>query len=135
MTRFRTVMRHLMRAAVTTCCAAALAVTQAAPAHAASRTVRFDFQHLWLTPEFDTGSRGTVTFTVNKCNSPKNLTVLLRRTDGFNYISGREVIKCRAGQKINFTQEPSGTYEFELGKLDDGDYFKGSATYMFPSPR
>lgn len=26
------------------------------------------------------------------------------------------------------------TYEFELGKLDDGTHFKGTATYSFTTP-
>ncbi|MGW2089277.1 hypothetical protein [Streptomyces sp. NPDC001880] len=125
--------RHLKRVVLATCCVAALAVTQAAQAHAASRTVSFNYQHLWLTPEFKTGG-GPIHFTVKDCNrTGQSMTVLLRRTDGFNYDVGSETIKCRAGQKAVFDvgKNPAGTYEFELGKLDDGRYLKGTGTYSF----
>ncbi|MCX5199265.1 hypothetical protein OOK31_36200 [Streptomyces sp. NBC_00249] len=135
MLRSRSATPRLARLALTACCAAALALTQAAPAHAASRTVRFDYTHLWKTPEFDI-SRGEIHFTVKECDRPKkDMTVLLRRTDGFNYDVGSETVKCRAGERVVFGNEPPGTYEFELGKLDDGTYFRGTATYSFPAPR
>ncbi|WP_326581732.1 hypothetical protein OIE69_43990 (plasmid) [Actinacidiphila glaucinigra] len=137
MCRTPTVVRHLARAAVTACCVAALALTQAAQAHADSRTVNFDYQHLWITPEFKIGG-GAIQFKVKKCNRPNgDMTVLLRRTDGFNYVVSSEKIRCRAGDKVVFNvgSNPAGTYEFELGKLDDYKFFKGSATYSFTSPR
>jgi hypothetical protein len=128
-----TAARHLKRVTFATCCAAALAVTQAAQAHAASRTVSFNYQHLWLTPEFKTGG-GPIHFTVKSCNrTSQSMTVLLRRTDGFNYDIGSRAIKCRAGQRAVFDvgSNPAGTYELELGKLDDGEYLKGTGTYSF----
>ncbi|GJF24987.1 MULTISPECIES: hypothetical protein [Streptomyces] len=136
MARSRTAMRRLSRVAVTMCCATALAVTQAAQAHAASRTVNFNYSHLWLTPEFKTGG-GAVHFTVKKCNYPKrDMTVLLRATDGVNVDVGSETIKCRAGaQAVIGDGLKSGTFELELGKLDDNKYFKGTATYSFTTPR
>ncbi|MEV5148191.1 hypothetical protein AB0L14_28315 [Streptomyces sp. NPDC052727] len=125
------------RLALTVCCAAVLAATQATPAYAASRTVHFDYTHLWLTPEFETAG-GPIHFTVKACDRPtKDMTVLLRRTDGFNYDVGTETIKCRANQRATFDvgRNPAGTYEFELGKLDDGTRFKGTATYSFTGPK
>ncbi|MET9587124.1 hypothetical protein ABZY10_29350 [Streptomyces sp. NPDC006539] len=136
MPRSLAVTRHLTRTAVTACCATALALTQAAQAHAASRTVNFSYQHLWTTPEFTTGIRGAIHFTVKRCDHTSgDMTVLLRRTDGFNYDVGSETIKCRAGQTANFDDDPAGTYEFELGKLDNGKFFKGTATYSFNAAR
>ncbi len=129
-------MRRLSHVTVTTCCAAVLIVTQAASAHAASRTVNFEYQHIWLTPEFETGIRGRIHFTVKKCDHPNgDMTVLLRRTDGYNYVAGTEKIKCRSGQSAKFDDHPAGTYEFELGKLDDYKFFKGTATYSFNAAR
>ncbi|WP_369175777.1 hypothetical protein [Streptomyces mutabilis] len=136
MTRSRAVTRHLKNVALTVCCTAALAVTQAAPAHAASRTVSFNYKHLWLTPEFKTGG-GPIHFTVKSCDrTSQNMTVRLRRTDYLNYDVSSETIKCRAGQKVVFDvgKNPAGTYEFELGKLDDSKYVKGTATYSFSAP-
>ncbi|KUN50763.1 hypothetical protein AQJ43_31565 [Streptomyces avermitilis] len=128
--------RHLTRATVTSCCAAALALTQTVQAHAASRTVNFNYQHIWKTPEFETGIRGRIHFTVKKCDHPNgDMTVLLRRTDGFNYVVGSRNIKCRAGHTANWDDDPAGTYEFELGKLDDYKFFKGTATYSFNAAR
>ncbi|WP_108934657.1 hypothetical protein [Streptomyces ardesiacus] len=133
MTSSRATAQRVKRIAIATGCAAALAVTQAAQAHAASRTVSFNYQHLWLTPEFKTGG-GPIHFTVKTCNrTSQSMTVLLRRTDGFNYDIGSSTIKCRAGQRAVFDvgSNPAGTYEFELGKLDDGKYLKGTGTYSF----
>ncbi|MET8769465.1 hypothetical protein [Streptomyces sp. NPDC004658] len=137
MPRSRTVMRYLTRVTTIACCTTALAITQVVQAHADSRTVSFDYTHLWTTPEFDTGG-GPVHFTVKKCNRPnKDMTVRLRRTDGLNYDVDSQTIKCQAGSKviIDVGKNPAGTYEFELGKLDDGTHFKGTATYSFTSPR
>ncbi|WP_326812939.1 hypothetical protein OIE62_00495 [Streptomyces scopuliridis] len=136
MPRSRTAMRRLTRIAVTTSCAAALAVTQAAQAHAASRTVNFNYSHLWQTPEFKTGG-GAVHFTVKKCNDPhRDMTVLLRATDGINIDVGTRTIKCRAGAKAVIGDGlKGGTFELELGKLDDNTYFKGTATYSFTAPK
>ncbi len=129
-------LRHLSRIAAILCCSTTLAVTQVASASAASRTVNFEYQHIWLTPEFKTGIRGRIHFTVKKCDHPNgDMTVLLRRTDGYNYVSGTEKIKCRDGQTAKFEDHPAGTYEFELGKLDDYKFFKGTATYSFNAAR
>lgn len=136
MNHARTVKRRLSRASVALCCACALGVMQAAQAHAASRTVNFNYSHLWPTPEFKTGG-GAVHFTVKNCNYPKrDMTVLLRATDGINTDIGTETIKCRAGGKavIGRGLKP-GTFELELGKLDDGDYFKGTGTISFTAPK
>jgi hypothetical protein len=130
------VTRHLGRATATVCCGTALALTQTAQAHAASRTVDFSYQHIWKTPDFETGIRGRIHFTVKRCDHPNgDMTVLLRRTDGFDYVVGSRTIKCRAGQTANFDDDPAGTYEFELGKLDDYTFFKGTATYSFNAAR
>ncbi|MEK0097846.1 hypothetical protein WDA79_04880 [Streptomyces sp. A475] len=132
MPRSRPVRRHLTRITATALCAVALAVTQTTQAHAAGRTVRFSFQHLWLTPEFTTGARGAIHFTVKKCDHPsQKMTVLLRRTDGFNYDIGSRTLTCRAGRRAVFADQPKGTFEFELGKLDDGKYFKGTGTSSY----
>lgn len=135
MSRSRAATRRLTHIAVTMSCAVALAITQAAQAHAASRTVNFNYSHLWLTPEFKTGG-GAVHFTVKKCNYPnRDMTVLLRATDGINVDVGSRAIKCRAGTKAVIGDGlKGGTYELELGKLDDNKYFKGTATYSFNAP-
>ncbi|MET7814283.1 hypothetical protein ABZT26_25970 [Streptomyces sp. NPDC005395] len=133
----RTAARRLKRVVLAAGCTAALVVTQAAQAHAASRSVSFNYKHLWLAPEFKTGG-GPIHFTVKSCDrTSQNMTVRLRRTDGFNYDVGSETIQCRAGQKVVFDvgKNPAGTYEFELGKLDDGTYLKGTATYSFNAPK
>ncbi|MFI9781791.1 hypothetical protein ACIHCV_45720 [Streptomyces sp. NPDC051956] len=132
MPRSRTVRRRLTPVAGTALCGAALSVTQAAPAHATTQTVSFTYQHLWLTPEISTRVRGAISFIVQKCDHPnQKMTVLLRRTDGFNYDIGSRTIYCRAGQRAAFADQPKGTFEFELGKLDDGKVFKGTGTSSF----
>ncbi|MFE1365639.1 hypothetical protein ACFW84_15545 [Streptomyces anulatus] len=128
--------RYLPRASVALCCACVLGVLQAAPAHAASRTVNFNYSHLWLSPEFKTGG-GAVHFTIKNCNYPeRDMTVLLRATHGINTDIGTETIKCRKGAKtaIGKGLKP-GTFELELGKLDDGKYFKGAGTISFTAPK
>ena len=124
--------RRLARAAVTACCAAGLAITQAVPAHAKTVQVRFDYAHLWQTPEFKTTAKGGITFKVETCNrTGQKMTVLLRRTSGINHDIGTRTIKCSAKQTASFRNVAAGTYEFELGKLDDGRHFQGLASYTF----
>ncbi|MFJ2188744.1 hypothetical protein ACIOJE_12420 [Kitasatospora sp. NPDC087861] len=135
MIRSRTGMRNVGRIAVAACCTAVLAVSQASLAYAASRTVSFEFQHLWITPEFETGD-GDIRFTVKSCNRPKSeMTVTLRSADGINTDIGHRTIECREGNGVVFDGLRGGTFEFELGKLDDGKTFKGTATYSFPAPK
>ncbi|MFJ8856122.1 hypothetical protein [Streptomyces sp. NPDC102437] len=128
--------RRLPRASVALSCACALVVMQAAQAEAASRTVNFNYSHLWLTPEFKTGG-GAVHFTVKNCNYPKrDMTVLLRATGGINTDIGTETIKCRAGARATIGKGlKPGTFELELGKLDDGKRFKGTGTISFAAPK
>lgn len=124
--------RRLARAAVTACCAAGLAITQAVPAHAKTVKVRFDYAHVWKTPEFKTTATGRITFKVETCNrAGQKMTVLLRRTSGFNHDIATRTIKCSAGQTATFQNVARATYEFELGKLDDGKHFQGLASYTF----
>ncbi|MGW7579233.1 hypothetical protein [Streptomyces sp. NPDC054765] len=132
MTSSRTVLRHLARIAATACCAAALAVTQTVQAYAASRTVSFNFEHLWQTPEFKTAG-GAIAFRVIKCNRPNSdMTVVLWDTDGWNQELERAVIKCRPGARATLGDGTKpGNFMFELGKLDDGKALKGTATYSY----
>ncbi|MFD8414613.1 hypothetical protein ACFV2Q_23120 [Streptomyces sp. NPDC059650] len=128
----RAVSRHLARIVAPACCAAVLALTQTVNAYAASRTVNFNFEHLWQTPEFKTGG-DTISFRVARCNRPnKDMTVVLWNTDGWNQELDRAVIKCRpnASAKLGAGTKP-GHFMFELGKLDDGKAFKGTATYSY----
>ncbi|MFB7122193.1 hypothetical protein [Kitasatospora sp. NPDC056273] len=135
MNRSRFGMRHLARIAAAAGCAAVLAVTQASQAYAASRTVSFEYEHLWITPEFEAGD-GNIHFTVKSCDHPKSdMTVTLRRTDGINTDLGHETILCHEGYRATFDGLRGGTFEFELGKLDNGKAFKGTATYSFTAPK
>ncbi|MFJ4671533.1 hypothetical protein [Kitasatospora purpeofusca] len=135
MIRTRSGMRHLARIALAASCTAVLVVTPASHACAASRTVGFEYQHLWITPEFKT-SDGTIKLTVKSCNHPKSdMTVTLRSTDGINTDIGHERIKCAEGNTVSFDGLRGGTFEFELGKLDDGTTHKGTATYTYSTPK
>ncbi|MFJ6380822.1 hypothetical protein ACIQI7_12610 [Kitasatospora sp. NPDC092039] len=131
----RFVNRRLAQIALAATCTAVLAATQTSQAFAASRTVSFEYTHLWVTPEFETGD-GTIALTVKSCNRPKSdMTIALRSTDGINTDIGHERIRCAEGSRVSFDGLKGGTFEFELGKLDDGTTFKGTATYSYPAPK
>ncbi|MGX4733180.1 hypothetical protein [Kitasatospora griseola] len=135
MARSRNRARYLARIALAAACVASAAVAQTTHAYAASRTVRFEYEHLWITPEFETGD-GDIHFTVKSCDhSTSKMTVTLRSTDGINTDIGHETIYCREGDRATFDGLRGGTFEFELGKLDDGRAFKGTATYSFSAPQ
>lgn len=73
---------------------------------------------------------------MKSCNRTKSdMTITLRNTDGPNTDIGHERVKCAEGSRASFDGLKGGTFEFELGKLDDGTTFKGTATYSYPAPK